>query len=181
MLFSYHLLYFCTALSLIIMLSSHYHHHKSKTFSQLTQCPFTGTLLLFEFSTRIVFIAVKYYLPTKRVQSPDHLNAGTSVFLFDYCPTCKESGKGDDPCVTNQSPCNICSSFSEEQQINIDVGMSGNRRHRIRVILARKMIWTYWVTMWRHFLALKQTLRVLLKIYSLHLPIPNPYVSNLYD
>ena len=32
MLFSYHLLYFCTALSLIIMLSSHYHHHKSKTF-----------------------------------------------------------------------------------------------------------------------------------------------------
>ena len=47
MLFSCHLLYFCTALSLIIMLSSHYHHHKSKTFSQLTQCPFTGTLLLF--------------------------------------------------------------------------------------------------------------------------------------
>ena len=48
MLFSYHLLYFCTALSLIIMLSSHYHHHKSKTFSQLTQCPFTGTLLLLD-------------------------------------------------------------------------------------------------------------------------------------
>ena len=44
--FSYHLLYFCTALCLIIMLSSHYHHHKSKTFSHLTQCPFTGTLLL---------------------------------------------------------------------------------------------------------------------------------------
>ena len=50
MLFSYHLLYFCTALSLIIMLSSHYHHHKSKTFSQLTQCPFTGTLLLLCFA-----------------------------------------------------------------------------------------------------------------------------------
>ena len=46
MLFNYHLLYFCTALSLIIMLSSHY-LHKSKTLSQLTQCPFTGTLLLF--------------------------------------------------------------------------------------------------------------------------------------
>ena len=30
------------------MLSSHYHHHKSKTFSQLTQCPFTGTLLLLD-------------------------------------------------------------------------------------------------------------------------------------
>ena len=48
MLFNYHLLYFCTALSLIIMLSSHYYLHKSKTLSQLTQCPFTGTLLLFE-------------------------------------------------------------------------------------------------------------------------------------
>ena len=47
MLFNYHLLYFCTALSLIIMLSSHYQIHKSKTLSQLTQCPFTGTLLLF--------------------------------------------------------------------------------------------------------------------------------------
>ena len=47
MLFNYHLLYFCTALSLIIMLSSHYHLHKSKTLIQLTQCPFRGTLLLF--------------------------------------------------------------------------------------------------------------------------------------
>ena len=46
MLFNYHLLYFCTALSLIIMLSSHDYLHKSKTLSQLTQCPFTGTLLL---------------------------------------------------------------------------------------------------------------------------------------
>ena len=46
MLFNYHLLYFCKALSLIIMLSSHYPLHKSKTLSQLTQCPFAGTLLL---------------------------------------------------------------------------------------------------------------------------------------
>ena len=56
MLFNYHLLYFCTALSLIIMLSSHYHLHKSKTLSQLTQCPFTGTLLLFFV---VVIICVK--------------------------------------------------------------------------------------------------------------------------
>ena len=50
-------------------------------------------------------------------------------FLFDshnYCPTCRESGKGDDPCVTNQSPCNICESFSEEQQIKI--------KHRCRYV-----------------------------------------------
>ena len=50
-------------------------------------------------------------------------------FLFDthnYCPTCRESGKVDDPCVTNQSPFNICASCSEEQQIKI--------KHRRRYI-----------------------------------------------
>ena len=43
-------------------------------------------------------------------------------FLFDkhnYCPTCRESGKDDDPCVTFESPCGICASFSEEQMIKI--------------------------------------------------------------
>ena len=54
-------------------------------------------------------------------------------FLFDthnYCPTCRESGKGDDPCVTNQSPCNICESFSKEQQIKI--------KHRRRYVRKQK-------------------------------------------
>ena len=108
-------------------------------------------------------------------------------FPFDshnYCPTCRESGKGDNPCVTNQSSCNICASFSEEQQIKIKLRRrkteTGNRRHRILVILARKMIRTYWMMMWRCFLALRQTLRVLLITYFLHLPVPNPYVSSLY-
>ena len=83
----------------------------------------------------------------------------------NYCPTCRESGKGDDPCVTNQSPCNICANFSEEQQIKIKHRRQyGNKRYRILIILVRMMIWTYWGTMWRHFLALKQTLRVLLII-----------------
>ena len=39
-------------------------------------------------------------------------------FPFDphnYCPTCRESGKGDDPCVTFENPCNICRCFTEEQ------------------------------------------------------------------
>ena len=38
-------------------------------------------------------------------------------FAFDshnYCPTCRESGKGDDPCVTFESPCKICASFTEQ-------------------------------------------------------------------
>ena len=54
-------------------------------------------------------------------------------FQFDthnYCPTCRESGKGDDPYVTNQSPCHICSSFTEEQQIKI--------RHRRRYVRKQK-------------------------------------------
>ena len=33
----------------------------------------------------------------------------------NYCPTCREAGKGDDPCVTFISPCDICASFTEEQ------------------------------------------------------------------
>ena len=39
-------------------------------------------------------------------------------FPFDvhnYCPTCRESGKGDDPCVTFETPCPICASFTEEK------------------------------------------------------------------
>ena len=67
------------------------------------------------------------------MQNPDHLNAVTSVSsstLHNYCPTCRESGKGDDPCVTNQSPCNICESFSEEQQIKI--------KHRCRYVRKQK-------------------------------------------
>ena len=60
MLFNYHLLYFCTALSLKIMLSSHYHLHNRKTLSQLTQCPFTGTLLLFIFSLSSIYALRTY-------------------------------------------------------------------------------------------------------------------------
>ena len=42
--------------------------------------------------------------------------------VFDthnFCPTCRKSGKGDDPCVTFISPCDICASFSEEQLTKI--------------------------------------------------------------
>ena len=42
-------------------------------------------------------------------------------FLFDthnYCPSCRESGEGDDPCVTFQ-PCDICASFTDEQMNKI--------------------------------------------------------------
>ena len=37
----------------------------------------------------------------------------------NYCLTCRESGKGDDPCVTFEFPCEICASVTEEQLIKI--------------------------------------------------------------
>ena len=33
----------------------------------------------------------------------------------NYCPTCREAGKGDDPCVTFETPCQICTSLTDEQ------------------------------------------------------------------
>ena len=54
-------------------------------------------------------------------------------FSFDtcnYCPTCRESGKGDDPCVTFDAPCQICTSFTEEQLIKIS--------HRKRYVKKQK-------------------------------------------
>ena len=76
-------------------------------------------------------------------------------FPFDthnYCPTCRESGKGDDPCVTFENPCEICSSFTEEQMLKI----SQNKN-----VILRSKRGTLLVQM--------QTLRVLLITY---LPYP---------
>ena len=38
-----------------------------------------------------------------------------SFDLHNYCPTCRESGKGDDPCVTFEARCDICASFTDDQ------------------------------------------------------------------
>ena len=51
-------------------------------------------------------------------------------FNFDhhnYCPTCREAGKGDDPCVTFETPCQICTSFTDEQLNKIQ-----NRKHYLK-------------------------------------------------
>ena len=42
-----------------------------------------------------------------------------AIDAHNYCPTCRESGKGDDPCVTFEIPCEICTSFTEEQLLKI--------------------------------------------------------------
>ena len=45
----------------------------------------------------------------------------------NYCPSCREANKGDDPCVTLECPCEICVSFSDEQMNKIK-----NRKHYAR-------------------------------------------------
>ena len=65
------------------------------------------------------FIAVKMssHQASSKARSSKFRHFCYPFDTHNYCPTCRESGKGDDPCVNNQSPCNICDSFSEEQQI----------------------------------------------------------------
>ena len=49
---------------------------------------------------------------------PRALKCRHFCFSFDhhnYCPTCREAGKGDDPCVTFEAPCQLCTSFTDEQ------------------------------------------------------------------
>ena len=52
-----------------------------------------------------------------------------SFDLQNYCPTCRESGKGDDLCVTNQGPCKICHDLSSEEHAKIK-----NRRRYTRKV-----------------------------------------------
>ena len=42
-----------------------------------------------------------------------------SFDLHNYCHTCRESGKGDDPCVTFEAPCDICAFFTDDQMNKI--------------------------------------------------------------
>ena len=53
-----------------------------------------------------------------------------SFDIHNYCPTCRESGQGDDPCVTFEAPCDICASFTDEQMNKI--------QHRKRFIKKQK-------------------------------------------
>ena len=79
------------------------------------------------------FIAVKMSSHQTSAK-PRSSNCRHFCFLFDthnYCPTCREASKGDDLCVTNDSPCNICTNFTEEQQIKI--------KHRLRYVRKQKV------------------------------------------
>ena len=94
------------------------------------------------------------------MQSQDHLNTITSVFhliLTIIAPHAGNLGRETTPVSLNSLHAIfvLVSPRNSRSKLSIGVGTSGNRRHRILAILARKMILTYWVTMWRRFLALK--------------------------
>ena len=48
----------------------------------------------------------------------------------NYCPTWREADKRDDPCVTFIPPCEICASFTEEQQTKITHRKRYNKRDK---------------------------------------------------
>ena len=85
------------------MLSSHYHHHKSKTFSQLTQCPFTGTLLLFPVSsvkerTRKggkCKISRVLQLPVSSPQASPKVEASNRLKQAQHFSTCRKVQNGN--------------------------------------------------------------------------------------
>ena len=79
-----------------------------------------------------IFIAVKMSSNTQRTSKdkPRRLKCRHFCLPFDnhnYCPSCTEANKGDDPCVTFESPCDICSGFSDEQMQKIK-----NRKRYVR-------------------------------------------------
>ena len=86
--------------------------------------------MFFEFSSVQAFIYVfllrfKMSAHQTNKDKPRSSKCGHFCFVFDthnYCPICRESGKGDetdDPCVTFENPCEICTSFTEEQLLKI--------------------------------------------------------------
>ena len=64
------------------------------------------------------FYCVKMSLHQANKDKPRAQKCRHFCFSFDnhnYCPTCREAGKGDDPCVTFETPCQICTSLTDEQ------------------------------------------------------------------
>ena len=65
-----------------------------------------------------LFIAYKMSTHQANKDKPRAQKCRHFCFSFDthnFCPTCREAGKGDDPCVTFETPCEICTSFTDEQ------------------------------------------------------------------
>ena len=83
-----------------------------------------------------LFIAVKMSHQESK-DKPRHSNCRHFCLPFNshnYCPACRESNKGYDPCVTLEKTCEICSGFSEEQLLKVK-----KRRRYVRKSKATNM------------------------------------------
>ena len=118
---------------------------------------------------------------TKQVQRQYHLNAVTSA--IHSIPTITALPAGNLAKVT--TPVSLISFLAisvivslrnNRSKLNIDIGILVSRSRRIQILA--KMTLTFWGTMVMLSLALKQTLRVLLKIYFLHFHVPSPCFLN---
>ena len=127
------------------------------------------------------FIAFKRPTHQTNKDKPRSSKCRHFCFSFDihnYCPTCKESGKGDDPCVTFEPPCDICASFTDEQMNKIQhrkryikkqkKGISSPKDDELDILGEGDGIL---------LLVLMQTLRVLQTTYLPHPHVHSPFPS----
>ena len=104
-----------------------------------------------------------------------------SFDLHNYCPTCRESGKGDDPCVSFEAPCDICASFIDDQMKKIQHRKHYIKRQKADTSNAKDDELDFWAKATGILsLVQMQTLRVLLTIFLPHRPVLSPYPSVLY-
>ena len=91
--------------------------------------------MFFEFSSvqALIYVFLLHFKMSAHQTNKDKPRSSKCrhfCFAFDahnYCPTCRESGKGDDPCVMFETPCQICASFTEEQLNKI-----AQRKHYVK-------------------------------------------------
>ena len=109
---SFHLLYFHRLFCRIFVLTG----YVFSSFLRVLSFP------RFRVSASTSFIAFKMSSHQMNKDKPRSGKCRHFCFPFDthnYCPTCREAGKGDDPCVTFESPCQICGSFTQDQILKI--------------------------------------------------------------
>ena len=99
-----------------------------------------------------------------------------SFDLHNYCPTCREAGKGDDPCVTFETPCDICASFTDDQMKKIQHRKCYLKKRKAAQKMMNLISWAKATGI--PSLAQMQTPRVLLTIFLPHPPPPPPPPSS---
>ena len=129
------------------------------------------------------FIAFKMSLHQANKDKPRAQKCHHFCFSFDlhnYCPTCREAGKGDDPCVTFETPCQICTSFTDEQLKKIQHRKRYFKKQKAEASSKDDELDLLGEGDGIPSLAQMQTSRVLLTIFLPHPPILNLLPSVLY-